>query len=234
MHRRHVASPAENRTRLVRGFALLALATAASTAAAVAAVVGPLAAPARVRADPAAHAAQHLALATGGSWEEVADTGSMAPALTSRQFAVLTPVDIRAVRERDIVVFRARLPTDPPDSPPRRIVHRVVAVQGCTDTPRARRTPGCVVLRVQGDANPRPDVVPVTVANFEGRIAWIVDRADGRVRDVVADPAGRPVRLEDALAAVSRATNRRGPAAGAADPAWVAAMRSVLSPPAVR
>lgn len=199
--RQAAASPAEHRARLAKGAAVLVLATAASTAVAVGSVVGPLATAPVVRLDPAADAARRLAHATGGSWEEVADTGSMAPALTARQFAVLTPVDIRTVRPRDIVVFRARLPTDPPGSPPRRVVHRVVAVQGCGGAPAVRRRPECVVLRVQGDANPRPDVVPVTVANFEGRIAWIVDRADGRIRDVVADPGGRPVRLQDALAA---------------------------------
>jgi hypothetical protein len=203
MDRRYAAcSPLEHRARLARGALALALATAASTAAAVAVVVAPFVeAPAAVSVDPAAHAAQRLAMAAGGTWEEVADTGSMTPALTARQFAVLTPVDIRAVRTRDIVVFRARLPTDPPGSPPRRVVHRVVAVQGCEGTPAPARSPACVVLRVQGDANPRPDVVPVTVANFEGRIAWVVDRADGRIRDVVADPAGRPVPLAAALAA---------------------------------
>jgi hypothetical protein len=205
MERRHAAcSPAEHRARVARGALAFVLATAASTAAAVAAVVAPFGYAPVVPIDPAAHAAHRLADAAGGTWEEVADTGSMSPALTSRQFAVLTPVDIRAVRTLDIVVFRARLPSDPPGSPPRRVVHRVVAVQGCGGVPLHARSPDCVVLRVQGDANARPDIVPVTSANFEGRIAWIVDRVDGRVRDVVADPAGRTVALEAALASIRK------------------------------
>jgi hypothetical protein len=226
MDRRHAAcSPAEHRARVARGALGLVLATAASTAAAVAAVVAPFGhrAPA-APTDPAAHAAHLLADAAGGTWEEVADTGSMAPALTARQFAVLTPVDIRVVRTREIVVFRARLPSDPPGSPPRRVVHRVVAVQGCDGVPLHARSPDCVVLRVQGDANARPDVVPVTSANFEGRIAWIVDRADGRVRDVVADPAGRPVRLGAALASV-RATRRASQPSGTSLSAYTLAIR---------
>lgn len=205
MNCRHSAcSPAESRARVARGALALVAATVASTAAAVAAVVAPFGPPSPVRRDPASDAAQRLAQAYGGSWEEVADTGSMAPALTARQYAVLTPVDIRSVRPRDIVVFRAALPTDPPGALPRRVVHRVVAVQGCAG--ERERPARCVVLRVQGDANLRPDVVPVTVANFEGRIAWIIDRRDGAIRDVVADPAGRPVLLEQALGAAGRGT----------------------------
>jgi hypothetical protein len=138
----------------------------------------------------AAAIARGLAARTGGSWEEVADTGSMAPALTARHYAVLVPVDIVSVRPRDIVVFRAHLAGDPPDAPWRRVVHRVVGVGGCA--PGAPREPACVVLRVQGDANPAPDAVAVTVANFEGRVAFSVDRDDGRVRDLVADPGGAP------------------------------------------
>jgi hypothetical protein len=226
MDRRYAAcSPAEHRARVVRGVLAFVLATVASTAAAVATTLAPAGyrAPA-APADPAAHAARLLASAAGGTWEEVADTGSMSPALTSRQFAVLTPVDIRAVRTRDIVVFRARLPHDPPGSAPRRVVHRVVAVQGCDGVPAHARSRDCVVLRVQGDANARPDVVPVTSANFEGRIAWIVDRVDGRVRDVVADPAGRTVQLEAALASL-RPSRRASQPSGTSLSAYTFAIR---------
>ena len=100
----------------------------------------------------ARHAANAVALLTGGKVCSVAPTGSMLPTFDSNSYLVMEAADISAVRVGDIVVRRDK---------DRLIVHRVVRIEG-----------GLLVTR--GDANSADDPGYVTRSDLVGRITAIV------------------------------------------------------------
>jgi len=84
-------------------------------------------------------------------------SASMAPALRVGDLVVAERIDAREVRAGDVVTVAV--------GSDRTVTHRVVDVGS---------GPGGAVLRTKGDANARPDPVPVTGDQLRGRVEWRV------------------------------------------------------------
>lgn len=86
-------------------------------------------------------------------------SGSMAPTFPTGSLLVVAPVDPTAVDVGMPVTF-----VDP-GAPDRLVTHRVLAV----------RTDGGLQFVTQGDANARPDALPVPARMIRGRVLWHVN-----------------------------------------------------------
>jgi signal peptidase I len=142
--------------------------------------------PASLTHGGAAQRAQELALSLGGSWETVADTGSMEPTLKGGDLVLLSPAPIQSVEVGDIIVFRA--PGMRAQEPVARVVHRVYAKELCASgikAPSLRGTAECTMLRTQGDANLNPDPQAVRVGEFEGRVVARINQITGDIAPLI-------------------------------------------------
>jgi signal peptidase I len=134
----------------------------------------------------AARRAQELALHLGGSWETVADTGSMEPSLKGGDLVLLSPAPIESVEVGDIIVFRALSMNT--EASMARVVHRVYAKELCASgitAPSLRGTAECTVLRTRGDANSHPDPQAVRIGEFEGRVVARINQITGDIAPII-------------------------------------------------
>jgi len=129
----------------------------------------------------------------GGQLQAVL-SGSMSPTFPHGSLIVMAPIDPADVAPGMAITFAD------PASPGRLVTHRVVAI-----------APGDTLQFVtQGDANPRPDPVPVPARMIRGRVLWHV-RDLGTVLDWLQWPRGFLVLvvLPLALLAIAEVRNRR-------------------------
>ena len=140
-----------------------------------------------------------------GAQLQAVQSGSMAPTYPTGSLLVVVPVDPASVDVGMPVTF-----VDPGE-PERLVTHRVLAI----------RTEGGLQFVTQGDANTRPDALPVPARMLRGHVLWHVNGL-GNVLDWLQWPRGfiLLVLLPAGLLAVAEigARRRRRPRA-----AWIGA-----------
>lgn len=119
----------------------------------------------------------------GGANSYVVLSQSMEPTLDPGDVVVVRSVPPSAVEEDDIVTYRASGPAG--DAGQDRLTHRVV---------EKRQTESGVVYRTKGDANDRPDPVPVSHDQVVGTV-WFHVPVVGRLVLFAQRPLGLAVLL---------------------------------------